>query len=46
MPDIPFARRGTLWTFTTQEFLPKEPYAGGESLETFRGTAGASILST
>ena len=21
------ARRGTLWTFTTQEFLPKEPYA-------------------
>ena len=29
-------RRGTLWTFTTQEFLPKEPYAGGETLETFR----------
>ena len=28
-------RRGTLWTFTTQEFLPKEPYAGGETLETF-----------
>ena len=28
--------RGTLWTFTTQEFLPKEPYAGGETLETFR----------
>jgi uncharacterized OB-fold protein len=28
--------RGTLWTFTTQEFLPKEPYAGGETAETFR----------
>jgi uncharacterized protein len=29
-------RRGRLWTFTTQEFLPKEPYASGETLETFR----------
>jgi uncharacterized OB-fold protein len=29
-------RRGTLWTFTTQEFLPKEPYASGETLETFQ----------
>ena len=29
-------RTGTLWTFTTQEFLPKEPYAGGETAETFR----------
>jgi len=29
-------REGTLWTFTTQEFLPKEPYAGGETMETFR----------
>ena len=29
-------RRGTLWTFTTQEFLPKEPYAGGETAETFQ----------
>lgn len=28
-------RRGTLWTFTTQGFLPKEPYAGGETAETF-----------
>jgi uncharacterized OB-fold protein len=28
-------RRGRLWTFTTQEFLPKEPYAGGETVETF-----------
>jgi uncharacterized OB-fold protein len=29
-------RRGTLWTWTTQEFLPKEPYASGETLETFQ----------
>lgn len=29
-------RRGTLWTFTSQEFLPKEPYASGETAETFR----------
>jgi len=28
-------RRGSLWTFTTQAFLPKEPYAGGETAETF-----------
>jgi uncharacterized OB-fold protein len=28
-------RRGTLWSWTTQEFLPKEPYAGGETMETF-----------
>lgn len=28
-------REGTLWTFTTQGFLPKEPYAGGETMETF-----------
>jgi uncharacterized protein len=32
----PLARRGTLWTFTTQGFLPKEPYAGGETAETFQ----------
>lgn len=29
-------RRGTLWSWTTQEFLPKEPYAGGETEETFK----------
>jgi uncharacterized protein len=29
-------RTGTLWTWTTQDFLPKEPYASGETLETFR----------
>ena len=29
-------RRGTLYTWTTQDFLPKEPYASGETPETFR----------
>jgi uncharacterized protein len=29
-------RRGTLVSWTTQSFLPKEPYAGGETEETFR----------
>ena len=29
-------RRGTLWTWTTQDFLPKEPYASGEPDETFQ----------
>jgi uncharacterized protein len=29
-------RRGTLWTWTTQEFLPPEPYASGETRETFQ----------
>jgi uncharacterized OB-fold protein len=29
-------RTGTLWTFTTQGFLPKEPYAGGETPEDFQ----------
>lgn len=29
-------RTGTLWTFTTQGFLPKEPYAGAETPESFR----------
>jgi uncharacterized OB-fold protein len=29
-------RRGTLWTWTTQGFLPAAPYAGGETKETFK----------
>lgn len=29
-------RRGVLWAWTTQGFLPKEPYAGGETEETFK----------
>ncbi len=28
--------RGTLVTWTTQEFLPKEPYASGETEQTFK----------
>lgn len=34
--EAPFARRGTLWTFTTQQFIPKSPpYARQETEETF-----------
>ena len=29
-------RNGTLVTWTTQDFLPKEPYASGETQETFK----------
>jgi uncharacterized OB-fold protein len=29
-------RRGTLFSWTTQEFLPKAPYRGGETAETFK----------
>jgi uncharacterized protein len=29
-------RRGSLVSWTTQEFLPKEPYAGDETAETFK----------
>jgi len=36
MEDVLLPRRGTLWTFTTQEFLPKNPpYAGTETAEEF-----------
>ncbi len=28
---------GTIWAWTTQGFLPKAPYAGGETPETFKG---------
>jgi uncharacterized OB-fold protein len=31
------ARRGTLWTWTSQDFLPKHPYAGPETEEDFGG---------
>lgn len=33
--DELLARRGTLWTWTTQGFLPKWPYAGPETDTTF-----------
>ena len=37
MEQALFERRGTLWTFTTQEFVPKSPpYARVESPESFR----------
>jgi uncharacterized OB-fold protein len=36
MEEALFARRGTLWTFTTQQFIPKSPpYAIVETEETF-----------
>ena len=28
-------RRGTLWTWTIQHFMPKPPYNSGETMETF-----------
>ena len=28
-------RRGTLWTWTVQQFMPKTPYNSGETPETF-----------
>ena len=33
MEEVLFEPRGTLWTFTTQEFRPKEPYNGPEDPE-------------
>ena len=27
--------RGTLWTWTVQQFMPKSPYNSGETMETF-----------
>jgi uncharacterized OB-fold protein len=36
MDELLLPRRGTLWTFTTQQFLPKNPpYSGTESAEDF-----------
>jgi uncharacterized OB-fold protein len=29
-------RRGTLWTYTIQRFMPKSPYNSGETPETFK----------
>ncbi len=37
MARTDLARRGTLWTWTTQDFLPKAPYAGPETEEDFGG---------
>lgn len=35
MSDLPLARRGTLVAWTTQGFIPKLPYAGRQTAETF-----------
>jgi uncharacterized OB-fold protein len=36
MRDTRIARRGTLWTWTTQEFIPKSPpYARADTEDTF-----------
>lgn len=35
MVETLLAQRGTLWTWTTQGFLPKAPYAGPETEESF-----------
>ena len=29
-------RRGTLWTWTVQQFMPKSPYSSGETPENFK----------
>jgi len=34
MDEVLLERRGTLWTFTTQEFRPKAPYKGPEDPDT------------
>jgi uncharacterized OB-fold protein len=33
--DLRLPRRGTLVSWTTQGFVPKQPYAGGQTAETF-----------
>jgi uncharacterized OB-fold protein len=37
MPRTALSRRGTLWTWTSQDFLPKAPYAGPETEADFAG---------
>jgi uncharacterized OB-fold protein len=37
MVQVELSRRGTLWTWTSQDFLPKEPYAGPETEADFTG---------
>lgn len=32
----PLPGRGTLWTWTVQQFMPKPPYNSGETMETFK----------
>jgi uncharacterized OB-fold protein len=37
MARAELSRTGTLWTWTTQDFLPKSPYAGPETEADFAG---------
>lgn len=37
MERTELADRGTVWTWTTQDFLPKAPYTGPETEEDFAG---------
>jgi uncharacterized OB-fold protein len=37
MARTELSRQGTLWTWTTQDFLPKSPYAGPETDDDFGG---------
>ncbi|MGH8978909.1 MAG: Zn-ribbon domain-containing OB-fold protein [Acidimicrobiia bacterium] len=39
MATVALADRGTLFTFTTQDYLPKAPYGGPETEDDFRGFA-------
>jgi len=43
MSEILLPRRGTLIAFTTQGFVPKLPYAGGETAATFE-TFGVGLI--
>jgi uncharacterized OB-fold protein len=37
MDVVPLSRRGTLWTWTSQDYLPKAPYGGTETEADFGG---------
>jgi uncharacterized OB-fold protein len=39
MAPVALADRGTVFTFTTQEYLPKTPYRGPETEDDFQGFA-------
>ena len=36
METVELPGRGTLWTWTVQQFMPKAPYNSGETPETFK----------
>jgi uncharacterized OB-fold protein len=39
MAELALSPTGTLWTFTTQGFRPKQPYRGADTDESFTGFA-------